>query len=215
MITLDCSSYNEAFDEQFWDSAADAIAEHGYVILDHFVSTEKSIKFRDHIEQLSLEKEMKKAGIGKNIEHQIDESIRGDEIQWIEKEDEEIAESFLIRMKDALSQLNRRLFLGLKDFETHFTKYPSGTLYKKHRDRFSARAHRVITFVCYLNHGWLPEDGGQLLVYNEGETLLVEPIEGRMIIFQSQLEHEVLLTYKERYSITGWMLDQKEGLTFL
>jgi len=122
---------------------------------------------------------------------------------------------FLDRTENAMRQLNRRLFLGLKDFETHFTHYPKGTFYKRHSDRFQANSHRVLSFVCYLNNNWLPEDGGQLLLFKDGNTTVIDPIEGRIAIFQSQIEHEVLLTYNDRYSITGWMLDQMEGLTFL
>ena len=42
------------------------------------------------------------------------------------------------------------------------------------------------------------------------------PAGGRLVVFRSdQIEHEVLLCRKKRYSITGWMLDQLSELSFL
>lgn len=216
MKTIDFGSYNEALKEQLWDLAAETIAEQGFIVFDNFLTSEKAAYFRNRIDIKNAEDEFKKAGIGKDLDYQKDMSIRGDLIHWIEKDDvPEKANTFIEEMTLAMSELNTRLFLGLKDFETHYTLYPTGTYYKRHSDRFAAKAHRVLSFVCYLNKGWLLEDGGQLLVYNNDDQMIIDPIEGRLIIFQSQLEHEVLPTFKERYSITGWMLDQIEGLTFL
>jgi SM-20-related protein len=65
--------------------------------------------------------------------------------------------------------------------------------------------------VCYLNdEAWQSEFGGELTIYfdeNGKETSLnVYPLQGRMVVFESQvLEHEVKPVKKERLSITGWL----------
>ncbi|MBI1185605.1 oxidoreductase [bacterium] len=216
MSILTFADYNEALEEQWWARVAQLISNEGFVVVDDFLNSETARLLRNEIDAKDAENELRRAGIGKDFQFQKNLSQRGDFIAWIEKQEvSNETELFINRMETAMKLLNRNLFLGLKDFETHFTHYPPGTFYKRHADRFHENAHRVLSFVCYLNQGWLPEDGGQLLVYNNDETTVVEPIEGRLIIFQSQLEHEVLLTTKSRYSITGWMLDQLEGLTFL
>lgn len=214
MKIINGSSLNEAFGEQFWDLVADEIAFNGFAVLNNYISNEQAQFYRDYINEKSEQDKLKKAAIGKNLELQRNEAIRGDQILWIDKNGPHV-EQFIQKQKGALIELNRRLFLGLKDFETHFTHYPSGTFYKRHSDRFSHGSHRVISFVCYLNQGWLPEDGGQLLIFKEEETHVIDPVECCIVFFRSELEHEVLPTYNDRYSITGWMLDQKEGLTFL
>jgi SM-20-related protein len=105
--------------------------------------------------------------------------------------------------------------LGLKDFECHFAIYPENTFYKKHIDRFQQNAHRVLSFVLYLNENWQKGDGGELGIYPDKEEHIVEPVAGRLILFRSEILHEVLLSHKERISLTGWMLDKDMSLTFL
>jgi SM-20-related protein len=113
-------------------------------------------------------------------------------------------------------ELSRALFLPLRDFESHFAIYPPGTFYKRHRDNFQKQNHRLLSLVLYLNENWSPEQGGTLRIYPEAEEPKdVEPIGGRLVIFRSDLEHEVLPCHAPRYSITGWMRDKPIGLSFL
>jgi SM-20-related protein len=104
--------------------------------------------------------------------------------------------------------LNRRLFLGLFDYECHYAYYAAGTFYKKHRDVFKGGGNRVVSSVLYLNPHWTPQDGGELLLYaRDGNTLIesVAPQYGRMILFLSeQFPHEVATTRCPRYSLAGW-----------
>lgn len=104
--------------------------------------------------------------------------------------------------------LNRELYLGLFDFECHYAHYPQGAFYKKHYDAFQGSSNRRLSTVLYLNPNWLPEDGGELILYtNDGDTVLetVLPKFGNMVIFLSEeFPHEVLPTNRSRYSLTGW-----------
>jgi SM-20-related protein len=188
---------------------ADGLAENGYAIIDDFLS----IKSVDEILGLDGFKnglsQFKKAGIGKSQEKQINESIRGDSIQWI---DYHIAETPLRAYIEKLliSFVNQSLFLSLKDCEVHQTIYPVGSFYKKHLDQFKKDDHRKLSVICYLNKNWKDTDGGQLRLYLKDENKDVFPLAGRLVCFRSDLlEHEVLPATRERLSLTGWLVDKK------
>lgn len=171
---------------------------------------------QDRIDELYQTGELDKAGIGKQLDNQVNRDIRGDLTMWIEpNEAMPITELAFERLRSLTVALNRELWLGLKDLEAHFAYYPAGTFYKRHADRFRNNPHRVISVVLYLNLNWQPDHGGKLRVYKEGGQIDIEPIGGRLVCFRSELEHEVLPTHQPRYSLTGWMLDQFHDLTFL
>lgn len=203
--------------EALFDQMADGLSVPGYAIMDDFIDADAVAQMVQWIEGMRTEGEMKKAGIGKEINFQVDASVRGDFIRWIGPEEThpEIAD-FLRTMNAFLLYLNRTCFLGLRDFESHLTYYPADTFYKRHVDRFQQKSHRVVSFVLYLNQQWKPGDGGELMLYPEGlPEVKVEPLAGRLACFRSELPHEVLLSHQPRYSITSWMLDKEVGLTFL
>ena len=196
--------------------AIDQLSDIGYFIWDDFVSSEDVEKLVSIANQASQSGDFKKAGIGKQALFQLDKSIRGDYIQWLDRNNHnQIVLQFLDKMERLKNTLNQTCYLGLKDFETHFAIYPENTFYKKHIDRFQQNAHRIISFVLYLNESWQEGHGGELAIYLDDKTEIIEPLAGRLLLFRSELEHEVLMSYRKRYSITGWMLDKDMSLTFL
>jgi len=198
------------------EALVDQLAGEGYGLWDHFVSEEEISLFIQRFHDLSDEGEFKKAGIGKMQHFTVNKSIRGDYIRWIDPQDmSAVTAGYVNRVRQVLNFLNRSCFLGLKDFEAHFAMYPAGTFYKRHVDRFHLNPHRVISMVCYLNQDWEETHGGQLRMYLPDKAIDIAPLPGRMVCFRSEIEHEVLLTHQPRYSVTGWMLDQLSGLTFL
>lgn len=119
---------------------------------------------------------------------------------------------YLDRMNDIRKELNYRLFLGLRDLETHFCRYPRGGFYKKHLDNFRGQERRRVTSVLYLNESWRQGEGGELVMYDlqDNKLFTVEPLAGRMVFFISEdFPHEVLPTQKKRESIAGWFLTEK------
>lgn len=192
-----------------FEKIADDIAEQGYAVADHFLNPEEvdailSIKeFREGLNHF------KKAGIGKNQGHQINEAIRGDYIHWIDNSTAPAAiSSYLVKVQQLILHINQSLFLSLKDYEVHMTVYPPGAFYKRHLDQFSRDDHRKLSIICYLNKDWNDEDGGQLRMWLAGRNVDVLPAAGRLVCFRSDLiEHEVLPATRPRLSITGWMLD--------
>lgn len=200
-----------------FSSIADGLAEHGYAVSDQFLSqTEVQAILDSDLCRQDVEK-LSKAGIGKQQHHQINESIRGDFIHWLDKESAEPAiKVYLDRIEAMMQQLNEALFLSLKDFEIHLTLYPIGTFYKRHLDQFKKDDHRKLSVICYLNQKWEDNNGGQLRIYLPEGHRDILPIGGRLVCFRSdQLEHEVLPATRERRSLTGWILDQHADLKHL
>lgn len=156
-----------------------------------------------------FEADFRPAGVGKDSQLQRVEEIRGDWIKWLDPQlpPRELT-SQINFLKDLQHEFNQRLYLGIQDFECHLAKYPVGSFYKKHVDRFEKDTSRSISFIFYLHQSWEAADGGELVLYNkDGEilkTILPEP--GSMIIFLSEeFPHEVKVCSRERRSLTGWM----------
>ncbi|MEH0154185.1 2OG-Fe(II) oxygenase [Limibacter armeniacum] len=201
------------------DQLVDGLAEQHFGLVDNFFTGEEVDTLLNEFEAYQQQDEFKKAGIGQQDDFQVNKKIRGDHIRWIEESDTHLS-FFAEKIRTLIDFLNQTCYLGLKDFEAHFAVYPEGTFYKRHLDQFHQDKNRQITILCYLNKEWTEADGGQLrLFFPEGEnekTLDILPKAGRLLIFRSdKLEHEVLLTHKERYSIAGWLLDKPKTLSFL
>lgn len=189
---------------------ADFFEKYGYQVIDELLPNEAATAIGDYIESLYASNALKKAGIGKRDTFEVNEQLRGDFIQWI-NEDHKIpeVELFLVKLQEIISELNRIFYLGIRDFESHFTRYPEGTRYVAHSDRHHKGSARVVSFVYYLNENWKVEDGGILRVYNEDKSFFdIEPQFGRLAVFLSDKIHEVLTTNRVRRSITGWMLNE-------
>jgi SM-20-related protein len=204
------------FSESQLDVIADALVSQGYCIVGDALPAVLLKQLLSHLNQLH-DSDLKVAGIGRQTDFQVQENIRSDKIHWIQPNTETTAE-FLQWMEALRVGINRRLFMGLFDYESHFAYYPVGAFYKKHLDAFrgnrtQGQSNRVLSTVLYLNEAWQSGDGGELLLYADGdandnnskviETLL--PEFGRMVIFLSEkFPHEVLPAQRERKSIAGW-----------
>ena len=193
-----------------FDHVADGLADHGYAVIDQFLSQQEVDAILQIEEFQSEGTGFKKAGIGNSKSLQIQEAVRGDYIQWLEKKNSPVSiQTYLNRLEELVTFLNQALFLSLKDVEVHMTVYPAGSFYKRHLDQFKQDDHRKLSVICYLNNDWKEEQGGQLRMYLPDRSLDVLPTAGRLVIFRSdQIEHEVLPATRSRLSITGWILDQ-------
>ena len=158
----------------------------------------------------AAEGELAPAGVGRGPFQEVREGIRGDHIQWLEAGQVEVCDRYLELMDSLRLALNRGLFLGLEDYESHFALYPPGAFYRKHVDRFRDDDRRMVSAVLYLNQAWLPEHGGQLRMYLKNELqdetqYDVQPTGGCLVVFLSgEIPHEVMPSTRERLSLTGW-----------
>lgn len=200
-----------------FETIANGLAEHGYSITDQFLNQAEVDAILSSGSFQAASENFRKAGVGKQDSQRINEGIRGDYIQWLDKTSSSPAVTTYLNRVEALMQfMNHTLFLSLKDYEIHMTVYPVGSYYKRHLDQFRTDDHRKLSIICYLNEGWKEADGGHLRIYLPDRALDVLPISGRLVCFRSdQLEHEVLPATRDRLSLTGWILDQFADLKHL
>jgi SM-20-related protein len=147
------------------------------------------------------------AGIGREQDQMLNSFVRKDTICWITGEST-AGRQWLDWAGQLQTFLNRQLFLGLFSFESHFAHYAPRAFYRRHFDAFKGGSNRVLSIVAYLNPGWLPDQGGELVLYPEGcgpDGIRVTPAFGTLAVFLSEdFEHEVLPAQRDRFSIAGW-----------
>ena len=192
--------------EALFETIASDLSATGYSIQPNALPQPLLNQLSNHIQTISAA-DFKKAGIGRDSEHQLNQVIRSDEICWINN-DSDAGAGWLEWVESLQAFLNRRLFLGLFSAESHFAHYAPGDFYQKHSDAFKGEANRVLSMVVYLNHDWLAEDGGELLIYTGEETqatIKVIPSFGTIVVFLSEdFPHEVLPARRDRFSIATW-----------
>ena len=184
----------------------DDLAEHGWSQQNIFLPLDLTRALAAECRKRAAEGELAPAAVGRGLSSEIREGIRGDHIQWIDPGQTEACDSYLSLMDSLREAINRGLFLGLEDFESHFAMYPPGAFYLKHVDRFRDDDRRMVSAVVYLNDAWLPEHGGQLRMYLDGDRVHdVQPTGGCLVVFLSgEVPHEVLPATRDRLSLTGW-----------
>lgn len=201
--------------EALLDTLADALVRDGYCIPSRHMSRPLIDHLWQELQALP-DDELKIAGIGREEDFQHNRDIRRDKTHWFTGETP-AQQDFLQWMEALRAGLNRRLFLGLFDYECHFASYGPGAFYKKHLDAFKNLAdplkpNRILSTVLYLNRDWQVGDGGELLLFNEEDSCLLQtlaPEYGRLIIFLSErFPHEVAVANRQRQSIAGWFRTQ-------
>lgn len=195
-----------------YEAIIDDLLKQQYSVVDGFFTNEEVEDLRSSLLQKYEEEEFKKAAIGNQFNELIVKSIRGDFISWIDERKANRKElPFFTSVENFTNYLNSTCFLGICEREFHYALYPEGTYYKRHLDTFQNDDSRKLSIVCYLNdEDWLPEFGGELVIYKQEGEVSIYPLKGRMVIFESQLlEHEVKPVKRERLSITGWLKTRK------
>lgn len=191
--------------EAVLDVIADALVDKGYIFLPELVPSHISQVLLDKVRTTEIH-ELKAASIGRGAEQQLNPDIRRDRIQWLEEQHEpdSLYLDLMMQLKDGL---NRRLFMGLFDYESHYAVYQPGAFYKKHVDALKGSQNRILTTVFFLNPDWTPADCGELIIYDEADNVIerIAPKMGHFVIFLSErFPHEVTKTLAQRNSIAGW-----------
>lgn len=207
-ILKECSliDENSTSDETLFGLIAQDIQRQGYSIRPGALP-EALANSLFRYQQALAANEFKSAGIGRGEQYLENEFVRTDEICWITGETD-AGEQWLAWSARLQRFLNRRLFLGLFSFESHFAHYRPGDYYKRHYDAFKGEANRVLSLVAYFNSGWVPANGGELVLYQNDRDkngVNVVPLFGTLVTFLSEeFPHEVLPANRDRYSIAGW-----------
>lgn len=197
-----------------FERIADDLYVQGFCICTNFI--EDTLVDALVVELHAVEAEFSAAGVGRDHVFVRDADVRSDRIRWLDAQASAQGE-LLQRLVHLQSLLNRRLWLGLADYEAHFAQYAAGAFYRRHRDTFLAREgaaregdrkpRRIVSSVIYLNRDWGAEDGGELVLYDAADRELrrVLPQAGSAVFFLSEeFPHEVLPAQRQRYSIAGW-----------
>ncbi|UAA37815.1 2OG-Fe(II) oxygenase [Paraneptunicella aestuarii] len=192
--------------EDLFERIVQDLHSQGFSIQTNALPEALAIGLKDYAFEMSSAK-FQKAGIGRKTDFTKSEVIRRDEICWITGASE-IGLSWLNWCALFQQYVNRRLFLGLFSYETHFAHYGKGDFYKRHYDAFRGEANRVLSMVVYLNPDWQEQDGGELVLYrsdDDADGIYVAPKLGTVVVFLSEeFPHEVLPAKADRYSIAGW-----------
>jgi SM-20-related protein len=138
--------------------------------------------------------------------------IRNDHILWLDAKNLQFADAELQILNDLESlktSLKNYFRIHLSELECHYAIYDPGHFYQRHSDITKYNNQRVFSFVIYLNEDWEEKDSGALVGYKPGQNVTeqlftVLPHAGKMILFKSDIEHEVLKTNRQRLSLTGW-----------
>ena len=200
---LDEQTFAVDWEARLDETVLDALTTQGWVMLDDVFSPEA-------IEALQEESgfvDYRTAALTAGVEIR---DIRGDRIRWITQDF--FAGFYYLSSINALAALlNRYLFAGIRHSEAHYACYPAGFGYQWHSDNPAGRDERVISAVFYLNDDWTATDGGALeIVDHHGVHHEVKPVANRLIIFDSNLRHQVQTAHRQRYSIATWM--RRDGL---
>ena len=197
-ITDDKSTFKCDWHAMIDESMLDAFVQQGFLMLDncfdqqalHALQTESGyIQYKDaHLTH------------GERVQ-----DIRGDRIRWID-ESCPAGWAYLGAIDQLGRYFNQTLYTGIRSSEAHYACYPAGFGYQWHTDNPKGRDERVISAVFYLNDDWTDADGGQITVINkQGETIQLLPQLNRLVIFDSNLRHQVEITHRQRFSIATWL----------
>jgi len=186
----------------------DRLADEAFFVRDSFLSHDICRILRREIEHRARAGGLEQAGTGRGQNYQQDHTIRGDYINWLDRDTGDYPWDLVLEQFEQLRVgLNRRGFLGLNDCEIQVARYPGdGSGYDRHLDAFAGDATRRVTAITYLNETWRPSDGGALRLYPEdGSTIDIEPVAGRLVVFLSkELEHGVRPAFAPRFAVTSW-----------
>ncbi|WP_429254526.1 2OG-Fe(II) oxygenase [Paraburkholderia sp. GAS334] len=184
----------------------DAVHDHGWSEQDNFLPPDLTLALALECAALAAAGMLTLARVSQGAASSLQPDVRGDRIQWLESGQSEACDRYLAIVETLRIALNRGLFLGLDEYESHFAFYAPGASYRQHRDRFRHDDSRTVSVIVYLNRDWLPEHGGALRLHPEGlSTQDISPVGSRLVVFLSaDMLHEVLPATRDRLSLTGW-----------
>ncbi|SDR70628.1 SM-20-related protein [Halopseudomonas xinjiangensis] len=195
---------------------ADDLASRGWSVQPGALPMELVAQLGRYCRTLWHNDDLTPAAIGRGSDQAVVPEIRGDYTRWLDEcPANDASREYLQIMNQLRESLNRSLFLGLDNFETHFALYPPGAGYNKHLDRFQDSPLRAVSVVAYLNENWQQGDGGELRLHLDHSTIDVPPRAGTLVVFLSaRIVHEVLAANKERASLVGWFRRRPDNPLF-
>lgn len=176
----------------------DKLVNQGFVVLDDVFHNNALLALQT--ESQGIEYQQATLTKGEQLTH-----IRGDKICWIHQN--LVAGSHYLHSIHQLAKLcNQWLYTGISHSEAHYACYPAGFGYQWHKDNPRGRNERVLSAVFYLNNDWSIKDAGELSVIDLTDVHhRILPKANRLIVFNSDLQHQVEIANRQRHSIATWM----------
>ena len=195
---LELSDFDVHWENKLTDIQLDKFVDNGWLIIDDVFERKALLALQAESGFIDYRDAQLTAGIRIS-------DIRGDKIRWITKDF--FAGFYYLQSINALAALfNQSLFAGIRHSEAHYACYPVGFGYQWHSDNPVGRDERVISAVFYLNDDWTANDGGALEIIDKyGVHHNVMPVANRLVIFDSDLRHQVQIAHRQRYSIATWL----------
>ncbi|WP_019671907.1 2OG-Fe(II) oxygenase [Psychrobacter lutiphocae] len=195
---LQASDFKVSWTDIVDDKRLDDLVNSGFIVLDNVYSPTALLALQAESGFVEYRDAKLAQGIRKA-------DIRGDRIRWITQDF--FAGFYYLQSINQLAQLfNRTLFAAIRHSEAHYACYPPGFGYQWHTDNPAGRDERVISAVFYLNDDWKPDDGGELsLIDNHDQLHKLTPKANRLVLFNSNLKHQVEIAHRQRYSIATWL----------
>ena len=195
---LQSSDFEVNWEHKLTDKQLDTFVDDGWLIIDDVFEQKALLALQAESGFIDYRDAQLTAGIRIS-------DIRGDKIRWITKDF--FAGFYYLHSINTLANLfNQSLFAGVRHSEAHYACYPVGFGYQWHSDNPAGRNERVISAVFYLNDDWTTSDGGALeIIDKHGIHHNVMPVANRLVIFDSDLRHQVQIANRQRYSIATWM----------
>lgn len=186
------------------DHVLDELNQHGFSLIDHL---HPQIFMNQLVEECTTHlHDFREAA----IQNGVVSNIRSDHILWID-EALPVAQQHLQLLETLSHEINRAFYTGIQNIEAHFACYRAGEFYALHRDNPQQKNNRVISTVYYLHPEWQDHWGGQLRLQDKNRQWhVIDPEPNRLVLFQSDLLHEVLLSHEQRLSITAWLRNGHE-----
>lgn len=193
--------------ETIFNTLIESFIENNVGVTKNFLNPSLAAQLTANLLHLYSENKLKAAGTGNGAVAVLDNSVRGDMIYWLDRQNNNPYEiEFFDLMDNFVAYLNSTCFTGITGYEFHYTLYEPGRFYKKHVDQFKNNSSRQFSMITYLNENWQDDDGGELCIYHDDIIEKILPQNGKSVFFKSnQLAHEVLPSHKPRLSITGWL----------
>ncbi len=167
------------------------------------------LRLRDQAQILCQQDQLKFSEIKTSHPNHDSQLIRNDLVCWLSSDTVVASEKkFSQYINLWMSEIKNYFRIGLDHFEAHYALYPADHFYLRHSDQKKEQNQRQFSFVYYLNASWKNTQGGELVGYHGSSKLQkfnVKPQGGSLVIFKSDIEHEVLASHADRFSISGWM----------
>ena len=207
-----------------WSAAGERLAADGYAIIDGFLGAAAAEALLASVVALKESDDspfvLGRTGGGKagKDEKFAERVVRGDQMAVLGDGEEARVGGLtaLLRQADELiSTMAKGPVESLRGVTSRsrpmLACYPGGgARYVRHLDNPGGDKSngRLLTFLCYLNPEWLPDDGGMLRLHrpDDGSYVDVEPLIDRAVVFWSDARtpHEVLPANKPRWAVSAW-----------